>query len=246
MAAAPEQPQSLAAYTKSVLSGDTLILRGKVVQNNALPRSVCHLYSATGGRRSRRAGSAKLPFPSPQLETPRRAPPPYPPTICIVPPPLALQSSELRLTRIKPQGKGSPPCRPERAPSRFARTRRRTVGVRVARLSPLPRRRQGSLLLRQLHRPECQRPPRVWRRLRPCRERPRCRDRCRRRTRPRRLGQGPRQRQARPGERRRRRLGCDRLPPRVPPRPRGGRPSRRPRPLDPRRPAAAPRQLHHA
>lgn len=38
MAAAPEQPQSLAAYTKSVLSGDTLILRGKVVQNNALPR----------------------------------------------------------------------------------------------------------------------------------------------------------------------------------------------------------------
>lgn len=36
--AAPEQQQSLAAITKSVLSGDTLILRGPVVQANALPR----------------------------------------------------------------------------------------------------------------------------------------------------------------------------------------------------------------
>ena len=33
-----EQQQSLAAITKSVLSGDTLILRGPVVQANALPR----------------------------------------------------------------------------------------------------------------------------------------------------------------------------------------------------------------
>lgn len=39
MAAPSNEPQqSLAAITKSVLSGDTLILRGPVVQHNALPR----------------------------------------------------------------------------------------------------------------------------------------------------------------------------------------------------------------
>ncbi|GAA5875888.1 hypothetical protein JCM3774_001113 [Rhodotorula dairenensis] len=46
-----EQQQSLAAITKSVLSGDTLILRGPVVQNNALPREkVLHLADLNAPR----------------------------------------------------------------------------------------------------------------------------------------------------------------------------------------------------
>jgi staphylococcal nuclease domain-containing protein 1 len=36
--APPATPASLAAIAKSVLSGDTLVLRGKVVQADALPR----------------------------------------------------------------------------------------------------------------------------------------------------------------------------------------------------------------
>ncbi|GAA6013769.1 hypothetical protein JCM10207_008185 [Rhodosporidiobolus poonsookiae] len=49
MAAAPQQP--LGAVCKSVLSSDTLVLRGKVVQSNALPREkLLHLADLYGPR----------------------------------------------------------------------------------------------------------------------------------------------------------------------------------------------------